>query len=115
MGELAVLLTSMVTSAIVTGAFVAWDRRRLRRLRAPLEWHDATIQNAVFGGMLGVHFVPAFLCCGFRVFATREGHVLVRAAKALLATAVMLAVQLAVLTVILELLAWVGVPIPSEP
>lgn len=114
MDELAVLLTSMVTSAVVTGGFVAWDVRRPSRRAAAVEWYDATTANAVFGGMLGVHFVPAFLCCGLRVFATREGRLPARIGWAALTTVVMLVVQLVVLTVALEVLGLFGVPIPRD-
>ncbi len=112
MGELAVLLTSMVTSAVVTGGFVLWDRRRSRR--RDVEWYEATTINAVFGGMLGVHFVPAFLCCGLRVFATRGGRLGARIGWAALTTTVMLIVQLLVLTLALELLGLLGVPVPRD-
>ncbi|MCC6645441.1 MAG: hypothetical protein IT374_07720 [Polyangiaceae bacterium] len=114
MGELAVLLTSMVTSAVVTGGFVAWDVRRPARRAARVEWHEATTLNAVFGGMLGVHFVPAVLCCGLRVFATREGKVWARAGWAALTTALMLIVHLLVLTAAIELLGLLGVPVPRD-
>ena len=83
MGEFAVVLTSMVTSAVVTGAFLTWDQRRLAAKRTKKVWYDATTSNAIFGGLLGVHFVPAFFCCGFHVFATREGGFFLGAAAAL--------------------------------